>query len=377
MFVPLVLPGEEVEVDLVKRSGVYRGSVIRRVRESAERCSAPCPVFGQCGGCHYQHAPYDRECEFKTAILRETLRRIGGLAWEGEIGLERAEPWGYRNRTQLHLGRSGGEPSVGFLASRSHRHVEALECPVNAPRLNDLHTELRSMLSERRFPRSLAAVEFFVSRDQVQMNLPRRSGPVPRGFLSRCADRLGLRGVGAPLDYPCGPDLLRVGGGSFFQVNRFLASRLAELATRGANGSLALDLYCGVGLLTLPLARRFANVHGVDSSATAVRDLKANAARAGLSVKAVNAGVASFLRSFAERPALIVADPPRAGLGPQVVREILRLGPRELRLVSCDPATLARDIRALAAGGYEVERIHLIDMFPRTYHIESLVVMRR
>lgn len=378
VFVPFVLPGEEVEVDLAERpAGVFRGSVVRRIGDSAGRSAAPCSVFGKCGGCHYQHIPYDRECEFKAAILRETLRRIGGLAWEGEIGIESAEPWGYRNRTQLHLGRSGGRPSVGFLAPRSHRHVEASECPINAPRLNELHRKLREMTRVRRLPGSIRSIEFFVSGDQAQISLPGRRSPLPRKFRTWCADGLDVNRPGAPLDCPSGPDQLRVSGRSFFQVNRFLVARLAELATRGARGRLALDLFSGVGLLTLPLARRCSTVYGVDSSRAAIGDLRANAARAGLPVQAVRMRVADFLRGFAGRPSLIVADPPRAGLGGQVVEEILRLAPPELRLVSCNPATLARDIRSLLAGGYQVESIRLIDMFPQTYHIESLVLLRR
>ena len=377
VFVPFVLPGEEVDVDLVERArGIFDGAVVRWTEESAERSAAPCPVFGLCGGCHYQHVAYDRECEYKAAILRETLRRIGGLRWDSEIEIATADPWGYRNRTQLHLEREREVPSVGFLASGSHRHVDALYCAINSPRLNELHRTLRSMMADRRFPKDLRSVEFFSSGDQVQMNLPRRPGPLPRKFWSWCGERLGVSRAGAPLDYRCGPDAFRVSGRSFFQVNRFLAGRLAGLAAGGTEGRFALDLYCGVGLLTLALARRYESVVGVDSSESATRDLQSNAARVGLPVRAVHMGVAAFLRSLTDRPDLVVADPPRAGLGGDVVKEILRLAPPELRLVSCDPATMARDIRSLRTGGYEVERIHLIDMFPQTYHIETVTVLR-
>ena len=378
VFVPFVLPGEEVEVDLPNRSGgILHGSVTAWVEQSAERTEPPCPVFGRCGGCHYQHVSYDDECRYKVAILRETLRRIGGLRWDDEIEVASADPWGYRNRTQFHLDRRDGKPTVGFLASRSHRHVDAVECPINSPKLNELHRTLREMAADRRFPQGLRSVEFFTDGDRVQMNLPRRPGTLPRRFWSWCSERLGVAGVGAPLDYASGPDVFRVSGRSFFQVNRFLADKLAELALGETEGQLALDLYCGVGLLTLPLARRYETVVGVDSAELAMRDLQSNATRARLGVRAVHLGVAHFLQGFSERPELIVADPPRAGLGGEVVKQILRLGPPELRLVSCDPATLARDIKLLGAGGYAVESIHLIDMFPQTFHIETVGILRR
>ena len=377
VFVPFVLPGEEVEVDLVERAGgTLRGEVVRWTEESDVRSAAPCRVFGLCGGCHYQHVSYGRECEYKTAILRESLRRIGGLNWDDEIAIAKAEPWGYRNRTQLHLARNEGIASVGFLAAGSHRHVDAPDCAINSPKLNELHRTLRALTAERRFPKDLRSVEFFTDGNQVQMNLPRRPGPLPRKFWSWCGDQLGVSGAGNPLHYRCGPDVYRVSGRSFFQVNRFLAGKLAELAMGEGEGGVALDLYCGVGLLTLPLARRHERVYGVDSSEPATRDLQSNAATAGLPVRAVHMGVADFLRGFTDRPRLIVADPPRAGLGGEVVREVLRIAPPELRLVSCDPATLARDIKSLVEGGYDVERIHLVDMFPRTYHIETVAVLR-
>lgn len=377
VFVPFVLPGEEIEAELIQnRGGTFRGSVVRGIRQSADRKIPPCAVFGQCGGCHYQHMPYDRECEYKVEILRETLQRIGGLHWDGEIEVSRASPLGYRNRTQLRLERRPGSLSVGFRASGSHRHVETEDCAINSPKLCELHRKLCLMTQDRRFPRDLESVELFACGGGVQMNLSGHFGPLPRKFRSWFGERLGVRNTGAPLDCRCGPDLLRVSARSFFQVNRFLAPTLAELAVGNTSGGLVLDLYCGVGLFTLPLARRHNRVYGVDSSSSATRDLQANASRAGVSVRIVHLGVAEFLRGFADRPSLIVADPPRSGLGAAVVREVLRLAPSELRLVSCHPATLARDVKQLVAGGYGVERIHMIDMFPQTYHIETITVLQ-
>ena len=178
------------------------------------------------------------------------------------------------------------------------------------------------------------------------------------------------------IDYPSGGDIFQVGSRSFFQVNRFLTGRLAEAALQGAAGSRALDLYAGVGLMTLPLARKFEQVLAVDSSPRAVRGLQFNAERAALEVKVVNLNVEEYLPSCEEAVDFVVADPPRAGLGPRVVAELLRLRAPHVALVSCDPATLARDLAALTSGGYEIAKITFVDMFPQTFHIESVVELR-
>ena len=376
VFVPFVLPGEQVEVELAsKGTGILRGSAVGWTTRSADRASPPCPVFTRCGGCHYQHVSYERQREVKVAILLETLRRIAGVDWEGDVDVIAAEEWGYRNRAQLRLGRDGGEISVGFRESGTHRHVAVEQCAINSPRLNTLLDQFRSRAGEfwrRGAPR---AVEFFTDERRVQINVPRWRGPVPPAIARRFADCFGVKQLGRPLDYRCGADVFRVSGRSFFQVNRFLIERLVEAAIGPVEGSRALDLYCGVGLLSIPLARRFHDVVGVDSSRTAVRDLRRNAGRAGVPVRAVQADVAKFLAGCDVRPDLVVADPPRSGLGRAVVGHLLRIAPARLHLVSCDPATLARDIKTLVGSGYVLERLTLIDLFPQTYHIESVAVL--
>ncbi len=164
---------------------------------------------------------------------------------------------------------------------------------------------------------------------------------------------------------------------SFFQVNRFLTDKLVDLALEGAEGEHAVDLYAGVGLFSLPLARRFRTVTAVESAASAVRDLEFNTARASLGVTASRATAEMFLEELERPPDFVLADPPRAGLGKHVVRHLLRLQPPRVTIVACDPATLARDIGPLAAAGYRLERVTLIDLFPQTYHIETVVHLRR
>ncbi len=377
VFVPFVLPDEQVEVDVSAGKVVSVGAPVGWVERSPGRAEPPCAVFERCGGCHYQHIPYERQCEFKQEILRETLRRIGGLQWDGDIPVVSAEPWGYRNRSQFRLAWSDGVPQVGFFATGSHRLIAADECAVNSPALNRAHGAVTEMAAQRSFPRTLRQLEVVTNETQFQINLPRRPGPVPRRFWQWCFERLGVDHPGAPITFESDGDSFRVSGRSFFQVNRHLAGSLAGHAIGQAEGALALDLYCGVGLLTLPLARRFRKVVGVDSGASATRDLQANGEQAGVRVRAVQMDVLEFLRGFNGAPDLIVADPPRAGLGDGVVEQLRRIGAPRLRLVSCDPATLARDLKGLVACGYVVESLALIDLFPQTYHVETVAALRR
>ena len=378
VFVPFVLPGEKVEAELSRKSaGVRRGVDVEWLSRSDQRSEPPCPVFANCGGCHYQHMPHDLECSYKAGILRETLRRIGGIDWDAEIPTVRSEPLGYRNRTQIHFARQGRTSQAGFLAARSHRLVAAHNCAINSPKLNVLHRAVEQMAADRRFPSSLKTIEFFTDEDQVQVNLPRRAGPLPKRFWAKSASAFGVDQPGTQLDYRCGEDSFQVSGRSFFQVNRFLAHRLAELAIGTLEGRLAIDLYAGVGLITLPLARRFREVVAVDSAPSAMRDLRFNARRAGCSVRAVHMDVDVFLDGFSGQPDLIVADPPRTGLGAPVVSQIVRLRPPRLHLVSCDPATLARDLKLLLAAGFALLELQMVDLFPQTYHIETVAILER
>jgi 23S rRNA (uracil1939-C5)-methyltransferase len=232
------------------------------------------------------------------------------------------------------------------------------------------------MAHQRRFPQFLREVEFFTNETDVQLNVLDTERPLSKSFFDWCQEKIPGLAAGEYIDYPSGADLFQVGSRSFFQVNRLLTGRLAEAALQDAAGRCALDLYAGVGLMTLPLARHFNRVVAVDSSPRAVRSLQFNAERAGLEVKVVNLNVEEYLPSCGEAVDFLVADPPRAGLGPRVTAELLRLRAARLALVSCDPATLARDLAALTAGGYTVQKITLVDMFPQTFHIESVVDLR-
>lgn len=368
VLVPFVLPGETVEVEIQReRRGVLQARLRQVLEPAAGRTDPPCPFFFRCGGCHYQHAASDLQLELKQAILRDVLRRVGKLDAPADIPVVAGEPWGYRNRTQFHL--ANGE--IGYFGFGTHRLVPVDRCPISSPKINAVLAALRDMLSDRRFPRFLQSLEVFTNETDVQLNVIETGQPLSKRFFEWAAERIeGL--AGDAIDYPAGGRLFRVRHRSFFQVNRFLTDAMVQTALAGAEGSTALDLYSGVGLFSLPLAERFREVTAVESSGSAVADLEFNAARAGLSIQARHQPVEVFIGGLQQAPDFVLADPPRAGLGPLVVRHLLRLKPPRLTIVSCDPATLARDLAPLLQGGYRLDRLTLVDLFPQTFHLEAI-----
>ncbi|MGE5644448.1 MAG: class I SAM-dependent RNA methyltransferase [Acidobacteriota bacterium] len=372
VLVPFVLPGETVQVRVeTERRGVLEARLAGISTPSAVRTEAPCPFFLRCGGCQYQHATYEAQLEQKREILREVLRRVGKMDASPEIATIAAEPWGYRNRTQFHL--ASGE--IGYYGFGSHHLVPVDRCPISSPRINEALAALRDMMGNRRFPNFVRSLELFTNETDVQLNVLETAQPVSKRFFDWCAERIPGYAEDA-IEYAAGAATYRVRHRSFFQVNRFLIDAMMRAALEGAEGETALDLYSGVGLFSVPLAARFANVTAVESSMSASRDLEFNAARAGVSVTAAHAPVEAFLTALETRPDFVLADPPRAGLGKSAVRELLRLKPPRLNIVSCDPATFARDLGALAAGGYRLDALTLIDLFPQTFHIETVARLR-
>jgi 23S rRNA (uracil1939-C5)-methyltransferase len=350
VFTPYVLPGEKVqaEVDRIKND-LSRGRLLEVLEPSPNRVAAPCPYFQRCGGCHYQHSDYPFQVEQKRGILREALQRVGKIEFGGEIEAITGEPWNYRNRVQLHI----LEGAIGYFEHGSHKLCAIDQCPIVSPSLNAAISKLQGHLG-----RVSATLELFTNEAEMQVNVFDR---VPHSIY-RVFESLG---TSAPIEY----DGFRVSRISFFQVNRFLIHRLVDCAIGEAEGTFAVDLYAGVGLFAARLAERFKKVAAVESSASAFRDLEHNAK----GVTAENKTSEEYLTILTEKPDLILADPPRAGLGKHAVKELVRIQAPRLTIVSCDPATLARDLQGLIAGAYRIEKITLVDLFPQTFHIETVV----
>lgn len=372
-MVPYVLPGEVVRVEEVKRRAqMVEARAAEWVEKSEQRVEPPCAYFGKCGGCHYQMAPYEMQVAQKVEIVREVFRRVGKMETPEEIEVAAGEPWGYRNRSQFHF----GDHTLGYKAAGSDKVVDVDECPISAPAINAALKKLRAKRRDRHFPRFLKEVEFFTNGERTMVNVLESERGVAKGFFDWLGQEIPGAADGA-LEYEAAGETFRVSHKSFFQVNRHLVDKMVEVALRGAEGGSALDLYAGVGLFTVPLARRMASVTGVESDGSAVRDLEFNAERAGLKIEARRMQSEQFLEGLTEAPEFVLADPPRAGLGKGVVRNLLRLGPGRITLVSCDPSTQARDVAMLCAGGYQVERMAVLDVFPQTYHVETVVGLKK
>ncbi|MCU1233718.1 MAG: rRNA (uracil-5-)-methyltransferase RumA [Candidatus Solibacter sp.] len=370
IFAPFVLPGERIRAQAEKeKPGMVRARMLEVLEAAPDRIAALCPYFGKCGGCHYQHAPYAYQLAAKRAILAEELRRLGKMEPPDEIGIVSAEPFGYRNRVQLHV----EDARIGYREARSHKLCAVSRCPVGSPKVEAAIAALNEMARDGRWPRFMKSIEIFTDETQVQLNVLETERPVARRFFDWCGEKIPGMVEGA-LDYE---GRFRVSSNSFFQVNRFLIDRLVEVALEGAEGETALDLYAGVGLLSVPLARKFREVTAVESGAGAVRDLQFNADRAGLTnLKALPKTAEEYLAGLETAPDLVVLDPPRTGLGKAVVKRLGELKPRQVTIVACDPATLARDLAGLVAAGYAIEKMTLVDLFPQTYHLETVVRLR-
>ncbi len=368
VLTPFVLPGERVTVRPDRsKPDLLRTRLVRVEEASPERVTPACTYFLRCGGCHYQHASYEYQLVQKQAILREVLQRVGKVT-VGEVETVSGEPWGYRNRSQFQL-RDG---KLGYLEAGSHTMVPITHCPVSSPKMNEALVELESMMKDRRFPRFVRAVELFTNETEVQVNVLETEKPVARHFFDWCAERIPGADAGA-LDYAAAGEVFRVSHNSFFQVNRHLVDRLVAVALDGASGESALDLYAGGGLFSLGLSRRIRNVTAVESGTSATEDLKFNSERAGVTLTAVKRSVEDYLGTLTVAPDFVLADPPRAGLGKRAVGDLIRLKPRAITVVSCDPATLARDLGPLVAAGYQVVKTTLVDLFPQTFHMETVV----
>lgn len=347
ILVPFVLPGETVQVEIDRaKNDLWRGRLLEVLEPSPSRIVPECPYFQRCGGCQYQHIDYAAQVEQKREILREALQRVGKIEFAGEIGTIAGEPWQYRNRVQLHL----QDGRVGYFGQHSRDLIEINHCPIASPKLNETIGKIQA-------PQTTTALELFSNETEVQVNVVDR---VSRSAL----EALAALGVTTPIEYAG----FQVSRNSFFQVNRFLVDQLLECAIAGARGEWAVDLYAGVGLFAKKLAERFAKVTAVESGGSSFRDLEHN-----FTAGAVKSNVEDYLAALEEKPDFILADPPRAGLGKQVVKELARVHAPRLSIVSCDPATLARDLRALTNEAYRIETITLVDLFPQTFHLETVV----
>ena len=368
VFIPETAPGDRIKARVRSHRGkVIQAEILEILEWSPQRVEAPCPYFYACGGCDFQQFSYDDQLATKVTMIQDSLRRIGKLDPVPDIPMTPSpNPLEYRSRAEWQLDQR--ERKVGYFASGTHNVVDVEFCPILTPNLNTLLTTLREDFAAHMVSRE--AYEYRGVEGDVGLTLE------PTGA-SR--SQLVMRTIGG--------HLYRYNAETFFQSNVPVTERLLERVLEIADVAtddpgLAIDLYCGVGLFTKPMADRFDRVIGVESDKTTTNFAVENtdASEEGSNVRIITAPVEQWIaedRSPLGKISLLVFDPPRSGAGTNVVEGMVRLNPTHIAAVSCDPATFARDIRGLLDGGYELVSIDAFDMFPQTHHVELVGHLQR
>jgi 23S rRNA (uracil1939-C5)-methyltransferase len=394
VFVRDTAPGDVVDVRITERRRSYSRGVRRATRiPGAARREPPCPYIGRCGGCQWQHLTYAAQLEAKHRNLVDHVARIGALD-PGPIRppLPAPDEWRYRHRLNLRV----QDRRLGFYRAASHELVEIDACLIAAaPADAGLAAARRwlGMVDTRIRRLALVASEeggALVLAANAEGPFVPGDGPRNLDVVARPAET-GVRGVvmygkgwrhawgDVGVSFTADGVSLLTTGGEFTQVNlaanRLLVATVVALAATEP-GDEVLDLYCGAGNLTLPIARRGARVLGIERSLRAVTDAEANARRLGLAhhCRFVCGPVEQAVRELTVAPRIVILDPPRGGAA-AIVPDLLRLRPRRVVYVSCDPPTLARDVATLARRGYRLEAIQPIDLFPQTYHLEAVACL--
>ena len=381
IFIPSVISGERVSVSIVEEKQKYiRGEVQHIIVPAEQRVAAPCPHFGICGGCQYQHIRYDAQVEYKRQILLEQLQRIGHLEFKGEVEVFASDlPYGYRNVMQFHPLPDG---KLGLMKRNSNEVFEIEDCLLPEQLIRD---SWKTLVIE---PESgITRVELRQNCDEELMivlegeggEMPKISIDLPANVIHRNAnENIVLSGEEA-LVLPVKDIPFHLSAGSFFQVNDGMAEKMVSYLlsiVKEKNPHTVLDLYAGVGLFSRFLAPLAQKLIAVESSPQACADFAVNLDEF-QHVSLYQGMVEEVLPALQVKAELAVCDPPRAGLHEHVIKALVNCGVRTLFYISCDPATLARDLQRLSEKGFAVEKIALFDMFPQTYHMETVALLER
>jgi 23S rRNA (uracil1939-C5)-methyltransferase len=357
LFVSLAAPGDLLRVKIDKVQGkVGFASIVEIMKPSTVRVEPPCPYFGRCGGCDFQQLTYEAQLQAKAEIIRDCLHRIAQIEAPGPIRVTPSpNQWHYRIRANWQVDVSAKQ--LGYFERASNRVCDVEYCAVLVSLLEETLEKIRRDLTANStvaWPRNIDAV---VGDDGISV------APAVAGFSPGVIRRR------------IGNETYSLDAESFFQVNHELIEQLIAEAIGTARGKFAVDLYCGVGLFTIPLGRRFARVTAIEEYPRATQFARRNVEAAKLeNVEIVTLDVAHWLKHSRPFEPLdfLLLDPPRAGCENAAIAGILALRPRRIAYVSCDPATLARDLKKLLADGYTLDSVAAFDMFPQTHHVETV-----
>lgn len=361
VFVPLSASGDALRVKIHQLKGKTAfAEIVEILKPSPERIKPPCVYFGRCGGCDFQQIDYETQLAAKVGIVRDCLTRIGKINCEQEIPIiPSPRDFGYRARAQWHVDTRGRK--IGYFRRNSHDVIDVENCPILTEELQKTLTDLRREIEWESFWDEKVEIEAASANGKVSLYSDETVEPT---------EEISFRVYDEKYFYSAK---------SFFQGNPFLIENLMRLALEDASGRRALDLYCGVGLFTLPLARKFENVIGVEANREAVDFAEKSAENARLgNIEFKRESVDDFLaENDLKEIDFVLLDPPRSGAERQTIESIIKLKPAEISYISCEPAVLARDLRILIDAGFEIRSITALDLFPQTHHIETVVRLKR
>lgn len=356
IFVSLAAKGDKLRIRIREKKGKLAFAEIVEILEpSPERITPPCQYFGKCGGCDFQQMSYPAQLSAKVEIIKDCLKRIGKIDFQDEIKIIGSpKDFTYRSRAQWHADTRAGK--IGYYKRYSHNVIDVEVCPILDETLQKTLTNLRQNLNWSEFWAESVEIETATNGENVSIYSTEIIEPT---------EKISFEALGNRYFYDAE---------SFFQGNPFLIENLIESATFGAKGETALDLYCGVGLFSLPSAQNFKQVVGIEANQKAIDFARENAELARLENIEFNAeNVGDWLaENNIQNVDFILLDPPRVGAEKETIEGILRLSPMQISYVSCDPATLARDLRLLTEK-YSIESITALDLFPQTHHVETIV----
>lgn len=361
LLVSLAAPGDHLRVQVEREQGnVLFASVVEVLTPSPVRVEPPCPYFGRCGGCDFQQLTYEAQLAAKADIIADCLHRIARVDPVPPITVHPSpNNWRYRVRATWQIDKEKRE--IGYYERGSRRVCDVEYCAVLMPELQQTLERVRAT-EWAEFPPDLKHLDAVAGENNVSLS---------PAFAEFETNELSLR---------VGNEVYQYNAESFFQINPALLPEMVEFAlSEAAGGDTAVDLYCGVGLFTVPLSRRFANVVAVEANPVATRFARRNLANL-TNARVLTATVADWMRAHSRSMSdvdFILLDPPRAGAESVVVKGMLDLRPQRISYVSCDPATLARDLKKLISGGYTIDSIAGFDLFPQTHHVETVVLLRR
>lgn len=360
VFVPLAAAGDRLRVRIyqIKNKTAF-AEIVEIIEPSELRIEPPCEYFGRCGGCDFQQLNYENQLAAKIAIIKDCLTRIGKINYEKEIeSILSPRPFNYRARAQWHIDTR--RQKVGYFQRNSHKVIDVEHCPILTEDLQKVLKDMRDTIEWESFWSEKVEIEAASSNGNISIYSTEIIEPT---------EEISFEAKGEKYFYSAK---------SFFQGNPFLIEKLIELALQNSSGKTALDLYCGVGLFTLPLARNFEKVIGIEANQDALDFARKSAENARLeNIEFYAESVDDFLdENKLIDIDFIVLDPPRSGAEKRTIENIIKIKPERISYVSCEPSVLARDLRILIDNGYAIESMTALDLFPQIHHIETVVSLR-